>query len=438
MTANGNTNGSSSTMGQDTTITVAAYPLRRRFFVMVLPVLGAALTGLLIAVALALSASVERAYEADAARRNTLLLSAVATAVPDAFDILVHNRPPNDEMTMRAQDVLNAEVHELALSCAAILTPSGRLAESEKACPALSARDWKVLSAPGATLFREVAGPPLVWMVASVVFSPSGRPVVVVTAQPATVQERAIGWNTLAWVGGLALALTAATGLATLLVVRAQREIDRRTAALAEARTALARFVSLHTRRNALSGKSARRCEATVLFMDIRDFSSFAEAVPPETAAELVTKIAEIGFAAVIETGGDVDRLTGDGLIARFDGKDRTDRAWRAAEAILSRLAAIAPARSVGIGLSDGEVVEATIVAGDRADATILGRTVNLGARLCSAAEGGEIVATAAMRMPPPSVNLVTTEAETLALKGHRAPVSACRYTLMTCKQVVH
>jgi adenylate cyclase len=165
--------------------------------------------------------------------------------------------------------------------------------------------------------------------------------------------------------------------------------------------------------------------------MDIREFSSFADTVSPEIAADLVTTIAEIGFAAVIGSGGDVDRLTGDGLIARFDGKDRTNRAWRAAEAILSGIAVIAPARSVGIGLSDGEVVEATIVAGDRADATILGRTVNLGARLCSAAEGGEIVAAATMHTPPPSAKLVKISSKTLTLKGYREPLPACRYTLV-------
>ncbi len=235
--------------------------------------------------------------------------------------------------------------------------------------------------------------------------------------------------NTFAWVGGLGVAFLVAVGALLVIVALTQHEIERRSHALSSARDAIARFVSRHVRSAALGQDRARRSEATVLFMDIRDFSSFAEAASHDETATLVGSVAAIGFAAVLANGGDVDRLTGDGLIARFDGHARVERGFAAAEEILARVALAQVARSVGIGLMDGEVIEATIAVGDRADATILGRTVNLCARLCSSARAGELVAGANMPLPQ-TLTLIDTGTEMLMLKGHNTAVLARRLKL--------
>lgn len=257
------------------------------------------------------------------------------------------------------------------------------------------------------------------WLVASLASSAAG-PVVIATFQKSSPLDEVIGASTVAWVGGLGVAVGVGLGL----VAQTQRQIDRRSEALTSARDAIARFVSNHIRTSALGAERARRSEATILFMDIRDFSSFAEAASPDEVAALVGTVVGIGFAAVLANGGDVDRLIGDGMIARFDGPHRVKRGFAAAEEILAGVALAQAARPVGIGLMDGEVIEATIAVGDRADATILGHSVNLCARLCSVARPGEVVAAATMAVPA-AFTLVDTGTEHLMLKGHSAPFRA-------------
>ncbi|MBJ3775652.1 adenylate/guanylate cyclase domain-containing protein [Acuticoccus mangrovi] len=412
----------------------ASYPLLRRFVVLVLPVLALALVGLLVTATIALSTIVERAYQAEAGRRHAQIITSVAVRAPAAFAALSGGEAPTPGEAATVRAILGDVAREAGLSCAAVAASDGSsLLIGGASCPELDegerGRIRRELQTSGTTLFREIDDPVTSWLVASVPSHDAEHPIVVATLVDAAAQKHVIGASTVAWVGGLATIFAAALGLAIVLVGRAQREIDRRTEALNSAHAALARFVSRHVRASARGGAHARRCETTVLFMDIRDFSSFADIVAPEEAAALVKTVGEIGFSAILKQGGDVDRLIGDGFVARFDGPHRDERAFAAAEEILARIAHARTPRGVGIGLIDGEVIEATIVAGDRADATILGRTVNLGARLCSAAGAGEIVATATMPAPV-SRALAVIGTETLPLKGHRNPPCIRRYTL--------
>ncbi|WP_226583927.1 adenylate/guanylate cyclase domain-containing protein [Acuticoccus sediminis] len=413
------------------------YPLLRHFLVVVLPVLALALTGLLIASVHALSTIAERVYEADAAGRHVSMAAIVGTAAPDALEAIAGGRFPEPADAARTQALLAEKAEMFSLTCVALIAPAGTAYVNEgPACPALGRERRKdivayiadQLSTHDARLFKAIEQPIPAWLVASVVPG-AGGPVVIATLQASTPLDEVIGASIMSWIGGLGLALVVAVGIALFLVAQTQNEIDRRSETLSSARDRIARFVSRHVRTSALGPERARRSDCTVLFMDIRDFSSFAETASPDATAALVTTIAGIGFAAVEAHGGDVDRLIGDGLIARFDGPDRIDRAFDAAAEILRRTAAARTARGVGIGLMDGEVVEATIAVGDRADATILGRTVNVCARLCGTARAGEIVASVAL-VPPSTCRLVDAGTETLTLKGHRDPVSAHRLRL--------
>ena len=422
----------------------APYPLLRNFLTLILPIVAALLVALVIAAASALTTIVERAFQADATRRHAHILATLATDAPDALAQLSRGEPLNLTDTVRVRGLLGEEAARLDLSCISLAAPDGSvLLVNGVACPnptpdqVARLRDQieRQLSTPGASIFRQIREPIPAWLVASVPQADNDFPVIVATFQDAGPQQGVISTTTIAWVGGLAAALLLATGAAVVLIVRAQREIDRRTAALNSTRDALARFVSNHVRANVLAEAPARRSESTVLFMDIRDFSSFADGATPEQAAALVRKVAEIGFNAVLSQGGDVDRLLGDDLVARFDGPARCDNAYAATEEILTAIRNAKTPRAVGIGLIDGVVVEAIIAADDRADATILGRTVNLGARLCSAAGPGEVVAAAAMPRPVRG-RLVEIGVETLALKGHRSPLDARRYALRVSDRV--
>ncbi|WP_108658251.1 adenylate/guanylate cyclase domain-containing protein [Acuticoccus kandeliae] len=409
-----------------------SYPLRRRFLRYALPAMLLGLGGLLFTVAQAVSVSVERYYREQAMAMQTLLLADMARAAPTDWRAATTSATPAPDLSA-IQAALAAEADELGWTCARIHLPDGRMisADNGAGCPTLTPEDREQLVAPGDTVFREEPGPPIAWTVASLVRDPAtDATITVLTTRPAAAQETSIGWSTRLWVGGLAGVLAAAIGVALFLVTRAQREIDERTAALNEARRSLARFVSQHGQaRAAGSTTGARRLSATVLFLDIRDFSSFAEGAPPEEAAQLVEKVAAVAFAAVLANGGDVDRLLGDGLIAWFEGDDRKARAWRAVAAILAELRRHPLPRAVGLGLHDGEAVEATIGAAGRLDATILGRTVNVAARLCSAAAGGEALASDTM-LPPPDALHQTGPSEDYLFKGQERPVAAARYVL--------
>ena len=413
------------------------YPLLRRFLIVVLPVVALGLTGLLVASVHALSTIAERVYEADAARRHVSMAAIVGTAAPNGLAAIAGGQLPAQSDSIQTKVLLAEKAEMFGLTCVALISTNGAASVNEgPACPALSSERRKdivayivgQLATPEARLFKAIKDPIPAWLVASVVPS-AGGPVVIATLQASTPLDEVIGASIMSWIGGLGLALLVAVGIALFLVAQTQNEIDRRSETLSSARDRIARFVSRQIRTSALGTERARRSDCTVLFMDIRDFSSFADAASPDETAALVTTIAGIGFAAVEAHGGDVDRLVGDGLIARFDGPGRTDRAFAAAAEILRRIAAARTARAVGIGLVDGEVIEATISVGDRADATILGRTVNVCARLCSTARAGEIVASAAL-VPPSSSRLIDTGTEMLTLKGHREPVAARRLRL--------
>lgn len=413
------------------------YPLLRRFFIVVLPLLALALAGLLIAATVALSTIVQRVYEADAAGRHVSMVASLATEAPGALAAIAEGRFPEPADASRTRALLDKKARMFGLTCVGLIATDGTAFVKEgRACPALDHKRRKDIETfvtrgptePGQRFFKVIEEPVPAWLVASVAPSAAG-PVVIATLQDSTPFTEVIGANTMTWVGGLGLAFVAVVGVVLFLVASTQTEINRRSEALSSARDRIARFVSRHVRTSALGIDEARRTVTAVLFMDIRDFSSLAEAARPEEAAALVTTIARIGFAAVQTHGGDVDRLIGDGLIARFDGPDRVERAFAASGEILSQVAAARTARAVGIGLMDGEVVEATIAVGDRADATILGRIVNLSARLCSAARAGEVVAAASLPVPAWCA-LADVGTEHLTLKGHRQPFAARRLAL--------
>ncbi|UFI06860.1 adenylate/guanylate cyclase domain-containing protein [Roseibium aggregatum] len=409
------------------------FPLQRLFLVFILPAISSVLIGLLVAFGFVISSSVEQAFVSEAAVRHKLLISVAETHAPSAMQDAFNGRDPGDAGRQKIIDAVVSEINELGIECAAIRTFSGNLiAEAGTTpCASLTTSEIEDLTIAGTALIREENDKPVFWIVASSIEGTAGQdPIVVVTRNLASSAETLAQFYALMWVGGLAGLFVLVVAAALLLVRRAQNEIDRRTVALNEARSAIARFVSVHTRQKAAHGTlEARRIRTTVMFMDIRDFSSFADCVSPEDAADLVGTLAAIGFAAVREHQGDVDRLLGDGLLARFDGESRHEHAWRAAEAIQSQIEALQPARGVGLSLHDGEVVEAVIAAGDRADSTILGRTANIAARICSVAREGEILASSAMPSPPDNLQLFEIGSERLQMKGHRKPLSVRRFS---------
>jgi adenylate cyclase len=142
----------------------------------------------------------------------------------------------------------------------------------------------------------------------------------------------------------------------------------------------------------------------TVLFADIRGFTSIAEHAPPEEIVNLLNKYFSAMTDIIFAHGGTLDKYLGDGLMALFGAPTTTpedaSNALNAAVAMQRRIIGINQDLrkagfkeiGVGIGLHTGEVTVGYIGSERRSEYTAIGDAVNTASRLESNARGGEIL----------------------------------------------
>ena len=134
----------------------------------------------------------------------------------------------------------------------------------------------------------------------------------------------------------------------------------------------------------------------TVLFTDVRGFTSFSETRDPGDVMNILNEAMNLQGEIVSEFGGDIDKFVGDELMAVFEGGDMALRAVKCAEKIIHSIKKrfSDPERSIqiGIGINTGEMISGNMGTGKRMDRTVIGDAVNLGARLCSIAGKNVIV----------------------------------------------
>jgi adenylate cyclase len=150
----------------------------------------------------------------------------------------------------------------------------------------------------------------------------------------------------------------------------------------------------LSTGAEILGGKSVT---ATVLFSDIRSFTTLTEALGPQATVSLLNEYFEIMVDCVQREGGMLDKFIGDAMMCAFGvpmtHEDDEDRAVRAAVAMIRNLDTWNKGRieggkfpvEIGIGLNTDVVVSGNIGSKKRMDFTMIGDGVNLAARLESA-----------------------------------------------------
>jgi adenylate cyclase len=132
---------------------------------------------------------------------------------------------------------------------------------------------------------------------------------------------------------------------------------------------------------------TGERREVTVMFIDIRDFTPFAEANTAEETVARLNALFEIVVPAVVDAGGHVNKFLGDGALAVFgapnDLADHADAAVTVA-VLIHRLVADRFGRDlrIGIGINTGVVIAGTIGGGGKLEFTLIGDTVNLAARV--------------------------------------------------------
>jgi adenylate cyclase len=132
---------------------------------------------------------------------------------------------------------------------------------------------------------------------------------------------------------------------------------------------------------------TGERREVTVMFVDIRDFTPFAEANTAEDTVARLNALFEIVVPAVVEAGGHVNKFLGDGALAVFGApNDLADHAEAAVAAalLIHRLVAerFGGVLRIGIGINTGLVVAGTIGGGGKLEFTLIGDTVNVAARV--------------------------------------------------------
>ena len=158
----------------------------------------------------------------------------------------------------------------------------------------------------------------------------------------------------------------------------------------------LSKFVSSSTLRSIRNGEKGAKVRLTMLFSDVRGFTSYTERNPPEQVVESLNRILNMQTDIIHRSGGDVDKYVGDEVVALFSGVDHAFRACHAALEIQREIARAGgnafSGLSVGIGIDSGEVILGMIGSDKRADYTVIGDHVNFAARLCSAARPGQVI----------------------------------------------
>jgi adenylate cyclase len=141
---------------------------------------------------------------------------------------------------------------------------------------------------------------------------------------------------------------------------------------------------------------AGRRMEVTVLFSDIRGFTTFSETRDPEEVLEILNRYHGEMTDAVMAHGGTLISFMGDGIMAVFgapiEQPDHADRAYTSAKEMLEvRLPRVnqwmrereAGAEfQIGIGLNSGPVMAGNLGSERRLEYTTIGDTVNTAARL--------------------------------------------------------
>ena len=198
---------------------------------------------------------------------------------------------------------------------------------------------------------------------------------------------------------------------------------------------ALSKFVSRETMRTVDASDGAihlggTRRTITVLFSDIRGFTAFSDQHNPEEVVSMLNRYLQAQANIVIQYGGDIDKYVGDELMARFDGPGMEDRALQCGVELVAAVNALSNTDAdhtihVGVGINVGEVVLGAMGSDERMDYTAIGDTVNLAARLCSAAKGGEVLVTQSMAdAAKPNQEFTLERLEPILVKGKPDPVA--------------
>jgi adenylate cyclase len=180
----------------------------------------------------------------------------------------------------------------------------------------------------------------------------------------------------------------------------------------------------------------ARASRGTVLFVDLRGYTTLAENLDPVEVAKLVEEFYAISGRVVEAHGGEVHNLAGDMLMAVFGlGRDSVDASRAAVASGRRMIEAFQPcarrwerdfgiATGIGVGVHEGRIVDTVLGPATLRRRTLVGDTVNVAARLCHRARAGEVLFSAevAARLDDVAASDVIP-LPNFSLRGRAAPV---------------
>jgi adenylate cyclase len=143
------------------------------------------------------------------------------------------------------------------------------------------------------------------------------------------------------------------------------------------------------------------RMNVSILFTDIRGFTSYSEDKEPEKVVETVNRYFEIATRHIQEHGGYIDKFIGDAVLGVFGAPvarpDHAVRAVRAAVAMQREFHEYDATEDslldkVGIGINTGEAVAGDLGSEVKKEYSVIGDCVNLASRLNSLAGPGQII----------------------------------------------
>jgi class 3 adenylate cyclase len=184
------------------------------------------------------------------------------------------------------------------------------------------------------------------------------------------------------------------------------------------------------------------RSEITVVFLDLRGFTAFAETAEPEEVMGVLREYHTEMGKLILEHEGTLERFTGDGMMIFFNDPvpvtNPAERAIRMALAMRDRVAELTVKwrklgynLDLGVGIAQGYATIGGIGFEGRWDYGAIGTVTNLASRLCGEAKSGQIAVS--KRLLATIGELVEAEPiGELALKGFLRPVTA--YNILRLK----
>ncbi len=175
--------------------------------------------------------------------------------------------------------------------------------------------------------------------------------------------------------------------------------------------------------------------QATVLFTDIRGFTTLSENKEPEDIVDMLNDHFTLITQCIIKHGGHIDKFVGDAAMAVFGiTKETDDHAMDAVNAALEiREILETNARNekkegialrIGIGINTGEMVSGNLGSKKKMEYTVIGDNVNIASRLTSLADPGEILISGKTFDKLGQVNLFNVEEKgRIPIKGRKIKI---------------